>query len=62
MSSESERRQMLADAFNHIQSAIELLDQAGAAGQIAAHLDLALHQLQGELAAVKAAPRPIACH
>ncbi len=39
------RRQMLLDAANHLQSAIDLLDGAAAPGQIAAHVDLALHRL-----------------
>jgi hypothetical protein len=49
MSETTERQQMLADAFHHLQSAIELLDRADAPGNIAANLDLALHQLQAEL-------------
>jgi TPR repeat protein len=49
MIEETERQRMLVDAFNHLQSAIELLDQAAAPGNIAAHLDLAMHQLQGAL-------------
>jgi hypothetical protein len=49
MSETTERQQMLADAFHHLQSAIELLDRADAPGNIAANLDLARHQLQSEL-------------
>jgi hypothetical protein len=44
----SSRQQMLTDAANHLQAAMDLLDGAGAPGHIAAHVDLALHQL-GEL-------------
>jgi hypothetical protein len=43
------RQTMMQSALQHIQSAIELLDQAEAPGQIAAHLDLALHQLADTL-------------
>ena len=46
----TERQRTLVDAFNHLQSAIELLDRADAPGNIAANLDLALHQLGAELA------------
>lgn len=41
----SERDCSLADALTHLQQAIELLDSAGAPPNIAAHLDLAAHQL-----------------
>jgi hypothetical protein len=62
MIEETERRRMLVDAFNHLQSAIDLLDQAAAPGNIAAHVDLALHQLQGELAPIAGAwPQSIGC-
>jgi hypothetical protein len=37
--------QMLQDALHHFQSGLELLDRAGAPGQIGAHIDLAIHQL-----------------
>jgi hypothetical protein len=36
---------MLAEALQHMRQAIELLDQADAPAQIAAHVDLAVHQL-----------------
>jgi hypothetical protein len=42
--------QMLADALDHLQAAIELLDRAEAPGQIAAQIDLAFHQLDRILA------------
>lgn len=42
-------RTQLSDALRHLESAIELLDAAGAPGQIAAHADLALNQLQDHL-------------
>ena len=35
----------LVQALKHLQQAIELLDNAGAPPNIAAHLDLAAHQL-----------------
>lgn len=40
---------MMAEAFNYLQKAIELLDAAGAAGHIAANVDLAMNQLMDEL-------------
>lgn len=43
-------RAILLDAFNKLQSALELLDRAGAPGHIAANVDLALNQVLGELA------------
>lgn len=36
---------LLAAALEQLQSAIAMLDQAGAPGQIAAHVDLAANQL-----------------
>jgi hypothetical protein len=41
---------LLADALNHLEAAIELLDQAGAPGHVAAHADLAASQLQALVA------------
>jgi len=53
---------MLAEAFNHVQAAIALLDRAAAPGNIAAHLDLAANQLHEELAPVAGArPQSIGC-
>jgi len=43
-------RAILLEAFNHLQSALELLDRAGAPGHIAANVDLSVNQLLGELA------------
>lgn len=40
---------MMKSALQHLQAAIELLDQAEAPGQIAAHVDLAMHQLASTL-------------
>ena len=40
-----QRRQMLCDARRHLEAAINLLDAADAPGQIAANVDLALHQI-----------------
>jgi len=43
------RQTMMQSALHHLQAAIELLDQAEAPGQIAAHIDLAVHQLADTL-------------
>jgi hypothetical protein len=43
-------RQMLRDALDHLQSGLDLLDRAGAPGQIGAHVDLAINQLGNALA------------
>ena len=43
------RQTMMNAALQHLQKAIELLDQADAPGQIAAHVDLAVHQLADAL-------------
>ncbi len=40
------REKLYLDALQLIQSSIRLLDRANAPGHIAAHLDLALHQLE----------------
>ena len=40
------RQQMLCDAADYLQSAIDLLDGAAAPGHIAAHVDLGLQQLK----------------
>jgi hypothetical protein len=58
----NEREQMLADAFSHLQMAIELLDRADAPGNIAAHADLALHQLMEELGPPSAEIQRIRCN
>ncbi len=42
----SSGRQLHLDALNQLKSAIDLLDRANAPGHIAAHVDLAMHQLQ----------------
>jgi len=47
----SDRQQALADALEHMQAAIELLDEARAPAQIAAVVDLALCQLIDAIAA-----------
>ena len=44
-----EQQSLLLRAAKHIKSAIGLLDAAEAPGNIAAHLDLALHQLRDEM-------------
>jgi hypothetical protein len=38
--------QLYSEALLRLQSGIELLDQANAPGHIAAHVDLAMHQLR----------------
>ena len=43
--SSSDEQQRLWDALNHLRSALELLDHAQAPPHIAAHVDLAVHQL-----------------
>jgi hypothetical protein len=43
-------QQMLRDALNLLQTALGLLDRAGAPAQIGAHVDLAAHQLGEALA------------
>lgn len=48
---DNSRQNLLASALFHLHSAIELLDLAGAPGQIAAHVDLAANQLEGLLPA-----------
>jgi hypothetical protein len=45
-----DRQQMLSAAEEHLGRAIELLDGARAPAQIAAHVDLALHQLRQAVA------------
>ena len=41
----SGQQDLLTDALSLLQSALELLDEAGAPAQIGAHVDLAIHQL-----------------
>lgn len=51
-------REMLAEAAAHLQSALDILDRAGAPAQIGAHVDLAAHELHDELRrAMAIAPR-----
>ena len=42
----SARAQLYREALDRLQAAIEMLDRANAPGHIAAHVDLAMHQLQ----------------
>lgn len=49
------RQQMLRDAADYLQSAIDLLDGAAAPGHIAAHVDLGLQQLKDVISRVPAA-------
>ena len=53
--SAGERLKMLAEACSHIENAMDLLDAADAPGNIAAHLDLALNQLEDALSEVGSA-------
>lgn len=46
--------QALWDALEHLRSAIEILDSAGAPAHIAAHVDLAMNQLQEAIPTVPA--------
>jgi len=46
-------QEQLGRALDHLRSAIALLDEADAPPQIAAHIDLALHQLQLTVASTK---------
>ena len=41
---------MLREAMTFMESALELLDRAGAPAHIGAHLDLAICELRGEVA------------
>lgn len=43
------REEALAEALGHLRTALELLDRAEAPGQIGAHVDLAICQLQDEI-------------
>jgi hypothetical protein len=49
--SDSTSTDLMISALEHLREAIELLDQAEAPGQIAAHADLARHQLIEAIAA-----------
>ena len=40
-----EERQLLHEALQHLQSALDLLDRSSVAAHIGAHVDLAVHQL-----------------
>lgn len=53
-----DEHQRLWDALNHLRHALELLDQLEAPPHIAAHVDLAVHQLTGfvETMAVRSSP------
>lgn len=54
------KQNLLASALFHLRSAIELLDLAGAPGQIGAHVDLAANQLEELLpASMSAAFTPV---
>lgn len=44
-SDKAARNELMRTALDHLRQGIELLDQADAPGQIAAHVDLAVHQL-----------------
>lgn len=48
---ETDARDLLRDAGNHLRSALELLDCAAAPAHIGAHVDLAIHQLEHAIGA-----------
>ncbi len=50
------RQEMLCDAANHLQSALDLLDGAEAPAHIGARVDLAAHQLREAIADYLASP------
>jgi hypothetical protein len=45
-----DRQAMLSDAMEKLRAALQLLDSATAPPHIGAHVDLAVHQLYGEIA------------
>ena len=49
------QRQLLAGALYHLQSALDLLDEAGVLGHVGAQIDLAAHQVQREIGSSTAA-------
>lgn len=53
MIDESENKaKMLNDALRHLESGLELLDEASAPGYIGVNVDLASHQLRSTIAAI----------
>jgi hypothetical protein len=50
---ETNRQQMLRDALNHLQLALNLLDLASAPPHIGAHVDLAAHELGAHVPAAQ---------
>jgi hypothetical protein len=52
----SGQQDLLTDALRHLQSALDLLDEAAAPAQIGAHVDLAIHQLGSLLAEGRVTP------
>ena len=55
MSDETGRDQMLRDALNYLQAALDLLDLASAPPHIGAHVDLATHELGAHVPAAQIA-------
>ncbi len=55
----SARAQLYAEALQLLLSAIDMLDRASAPGHIAAHVDLAVHQLQDVIDAESAGGRVV---
>lgn len=55
---DSSRQRKLSEALRQLQSAIELLDLANAPAHIAAHVDLAVHQLLSVINCEEAGARP----
>jgi hypothetical protein len=54
--SDIDPRELLRDAGNHLQSALELLDCAEVTAHIGAHVDLAIHQLEDAIDSCFARP------
>jgi hypothetical protein len=51
------RAQLYTDALQRLESAVDILDRANAPGHIAAHIDLAMHQLKSVIDAEIASTR-----
>lgn len=50
------RHKMMIEALGQLEAAIDLLDRAAAPGHIAAHVDLALHELERAIGTAIGAP------
>lgn len=49
MQTSNEPAQMLRAALDHLESSLQLLDEADAPAEIGAHVDLAIHRLRAAL-------------